>query len=323
MERDVNSQLRITAWPPAPLPLPTASKVEYEFDSENGVLLPRSLSALAKPSSFESVALSGETYLRLNEVDLDDPMAILAFASEYGLLGGCDAYLRVIENVRPYLLKQMYEPALDYTLEREAKWRSLSQGDFTSLGRDAQNAALAFTETLNEFRFAARCIRDLTSAWNMFREGTDPKAMTWVSPSYIESLYVGNDDFPISLYFWVFPAFMRPFSPHLEFYWTDLPPDTRRFPPRTSSSRITVEPLRVTRQADLVEICALELFNHIIGNTEYRVCANDRCQRTFVHQHGRAQKGQRRSRGVLYCTPECARATAQREYRRRKRAAKS
>jgi hypothetical protein len=86
-------------------------------------------------------------------------------------------------------------------------------------------------------------------------------------------------------------------------------------------TEVTVEPRREPERAPLYAICALELFNHIVDNARYHTCANDRCRRTFVYQHGRSEKGQRRSHGVLYCTPDCARATAQREYRRRQRRA--
>jgi hypothetical protein len=82
---------------------------------------------------------------------------------------------------------------------------------------------------------------------------------------------------------------------------------------------MTVEPTPGPETVALYAVCALELFNHIIDNAEYHECANERCKRTFVHQQGRSEKGQRRSVGVIYCSPECARATAQREYRRRRR----
>jgi hypothetical protein len=69
----------------------------------------------------------------------------------------------------------------------------------------------------------------------------------------------------------------------------------------------------------LYSYCCLELFNHIVEGAEYRVCANETCDKLFVRQEGRAIHRQHRSKGVKYHSPECARAQAQREYRRRKR----
>ncbi len=64
------------------------------------------------------------------------------------------------------------------------------------------------------------------------------------------------------------------------------------------------------------EICALELYNHIASGQFARVCQNETCGRRFVSQYGRSQHGLSRRTGVLYCTPSCAQAQAQREYRR-------
>jgi hypothetical protein len=91
------------------------------------------------------------------------------------------------------------------------------------------------------------------------------------------------------------------------------------FPPRRGG--ISVEPLRhATSGAGLYSICALELFNHIVEKADYLICGNENCQqKNFVHQQG-AKKNWHRSSGVLYCSPACAHAVAQRRYRANQRA---
>jgi predicted RNA-binding Zn ribbon-like protein len=66
-------------------------------------------------------------------------------------------------------------------------------------------------------------------------------------------------------------------------------------------------------------VCALELFNHIGEDVPYRTCTNPTCGRLFVRQEGRAQYGQYRSDGVIFCSARCASQTKQRTYRQRKK----
>ena len=68
---------------------------------------------------------------------------------------------------------------------------------------------------------------------------------------------------------------------------------------------------------DLYSAMALQLFNLVVEDLPIRRCANERCGRRFVRQIGRVEYGQWRTEGVKYCTNTCARAQAQREYRRR------
>ncbi len=51
----------------------------------------------------------------------------------------------------------------------------------------------------------------------------------------------------------------------------------------------------------------------VLRLTTVHQCANERCDRAFVRQRGRAAHRQHRTTGVKYCSRECARAQAQRE----------
>ena len=54
-------------------------------------------------------------------------------------------------------------------------------------------------------------------------------------------------------------------------------------------------------------------------NAAYHVCRNETCGHLFVRQRGRATAGQYRTKNVLYCSPACGRAQAQRKLRRLRR----
>src|SRR5206468_9439578 len=69
----------------------------------------------------------------------------------------------------------------------------------------------------------------------------------------------------------------------------------------------------------LYNALALQLMNEMAASSTFRRCANETCGRLFVRQRGGSRYGQHRS-DAMYCTPECARMQAQRQYRRRKRA---
>lgn len=71
----------------------------------------------------------------------------------------------------------------------------------------------------------------------------------------------------------------------------------------------------------LFSALCIQLFNVVSDDLPIRDCANETCKNVFQRQHGRARKGQFRTEGVMFCSASCARAQAQRELRRRKKAA--
>lgn len=183
--------------------------------------------------------------------------------------------------------------------------------------RQADNAWIrcAFAETLTEFRFIARCLRDVTTAWRVFHESLNPASVEWVS---------FPDDHPIEtlghasrLLTSVLPKLLSGLAPRIGV--SEEPQALGRFevwaPPHAS----TVTPAHAPPPVRLYQVCALELYNHICEQATYRICANETCRRKFVRQEGRAEHGQHRTKGVKYCSMECARAQAQRAHRRRQR----
>jgi hypothetical protein len=347
MERDVNAQVRTTqgrdapdviAWPNQPLPAPRVAVVATRLDPEREVILPADPHALIKFSKLERTSYqpSGETYLRLAEVNLDDPEAILAFANRYGTLGGWEAYADLVLSGRGSLVpKRLYEGELDFDAGWKAKSRALrslmeepewlrqptNQADIDKLEEwwdivkmNLQNPGPPLVETVAEFTFAARCIRDLVTAWRVIHEGLEAEDVGWVSvrPDNLELMDTGTAE---HLFASMLNAFLRDFSPQITLRWRYGP----GVDPQPPAGQPRLRALRGPEEAPLYAVCALELFNHIIEGAEYRTCANERCSRTFVRQQGRSKKGQHRSQGVRYCSPSCARATAQRDYRRRRK----
>lgn len=73
---------------------------------------------------------------------------------------------------------------------------------------------------------------------------------------------------------------------------------------------------RITPPTTLYGLCCLELYENLIANLPYRLCASETCKRLFSRHEGRTQYGSHRP-DAIYCSASCAQAQAQRKYRRR------
>jgi hypothetical protein len=306
--------------------LPRKHRVPSWLDEETGVIVPCPQERYVEDWTEHPVTLDGETYLRLGAVDLDDPQAILGFVHDFGVLGGDDAY-RALMSVARGRMRNIYESQLDEDADHWKKLRVLREDHArTGSGDSWPSEALqfAYAETLDEFRFAARCLRDFTAAWRMYQDGTKASDVRWQYATEIDPELASEDSFPFLLLEELFPqAFLRDFTPHLNFHWDPpLPAGPLSFPPREAG--VSVDPRHAPVARNLYSILALELFNHIVENANYRLCDNENCRRkVFVRQQGGARKGQYRGKGVQYCSPDCAHAVAQRRYRERLKAKSS
>jgi hypothetical protein len=322
MERDARSRFRITVWPQQPLPQPSnPAWRSYALHPPSGLLLGRpdvtplqlgdlvlSLGAPDRAVRGEEPEgtwpeLDGETYLLLADLDLGDSAAVVRFINAYGILGA----RRIEDGERVYRGFAM-EPGSDEVFSALDAHRTHAA---EVIGGEAE----WFEETIEEFRFSALCLRDLLTAWRVISGDLAHEDAAWVSPAWhVDSAREPlNDDpwepgGPERLLSGYLTDALRSFSPRVFSEWLD---DER---PYDAASR----PFD-SSDPTLYDICCLELFNHIVERAAYRRCQNETCARLFVRQAGRAQHGQRRTTGVMYCSSSCARAQAQRAYRARRR----
>src|SRR5262249_16594914 len=124
-------------------------------------------------------------------------------------------------------------------------------------------------ETIEEFRFAARCLRDMFSAWLMLKNRVPANEFVWVSPRNADQFERTQHIGAGTLLAGLLNVFLGPFRPALIVSQSfpdddpERPEDLLRLPTQT-----TVEALRGPEAVPLIAICALELFNHITENTE-------------------------------------------------------
>jgi hypothetical protein len=245
----------------------------------------------------------GELYLELAELDLADDNAIAAFVAKFGPLG---VAFRRFELVRE--LPGLYEHIVP-ELAQSWPYEDLGQTVDDYCMHRGQGGNSNLVETLDEFRFGARVLRDLNTAAQIATTDQRPDAPAWQSiPSNVLTTFLDDlRDWGVELDVTdqaveimlqrVLSDGLLPFHPRVGYGGT----------PRQAAD------------LPLYAICCLEIFNHFVEHAEHRICANETCQRRFVRQQGRAEHGQHRRSGIKYCSMHCARAQAQRAHRRRTR----
>jgi hypothetical protein len=291
MARDDNTRFRITTWPDQPLPHPPPSERLAHRITPHGMVVPDWEKGLQP----HSPRWSEESYLELVATDLDDVDAILTFVSEYGALGTRSG--RAAQNGLRLAGFFYLDAATQIAEELDDEHFKIAEADGLHVGMG---------ETLNEFRWGALCIRDLVSGWRIAQGELDAETHRWESPVWEIAKHPG-DEAP-----WESPTGAA------SLLTAGLSFGMECFAPVVRSGWEEDREIPIFDDHWAYEVCCLELFNHIVEHATYRHCANETCSRLFVRQRGRAEHGQYRTRGVKYCSTECARAQAQRQYRRRK-----
>jgi hypothetical protein len=304
MSRDDNTRLRITPWPGIPLGLPDLRCRSYPvegwvFGSRGGIWAPANTY-----SSQGSYPALGESYLELAALDLYDEHAIRAFVERWGLLGVrwfqdpvSSEQIEDVNYSRLFGAPSLFDSRGPYAAQF-AKLRDSIESASEEAGPD-----IWVVETIVEFRLGASLIRDVLRAWRWQRDGLTP-SQPWeflpeiYSPETPDDAAQLAEDWTHGLLSAFYPQFIG-----VEVTGTG---ETHRSDPYFSD-------------VPLLSLMALELYNHACEDAVYKSCQNETCGRLFVRQEGRALHGQHRRTGVKYCTSECARAQAQRSYRRRKR----
>ena len=260
---------------------------------------------------------AGEIYLRLAELNLANPVDILAFANQYDKLNVFEASLASASFAIP--LSHREERLMRRGRDELGEVMVHEQpGEFATAKLWADNEFDC--ESVLGFQTGARTLRDGLRAWRLLRGEINPDEVEWESDEFeFAKSTAGTRKERLAHYQRdavdgltnLFDFALRPFHPGITI-------DHTKFGTRGASD-VSLVPSHVRQGLDLYPICTLELYRHVVENADYSLCENETCSRLFVRQIGRAKYGQHRTRGVLYCTPSCARAQAQREYRRRNR----
>jgi hypothetical protein len=282
--------IRLTAWPPEPLPLPQLWVYPLAPVTTDG-FLERDLSRVRPKGGQRGTAVTvpDELYLReLREIDLDDARQVAAFVAQYGPLGLPDwselpgAYL----PGQPQVLSLIDQVFAGYLAER---------------GLSQRPQGLTHVEV---FGVHARLLRDLVRILEAHQglltldEVEAQWESRWVTPEQWRS------------------AGMRE---ALAFMAECLHEPLRDFHARLEIREEPWPQHVLAAVPSLYAVLCLQLWNHIAEETPYRVCQRSDCGRLFVRQQGRAKYEQHKRSGSLYCTVQCARVVASRRFREEKR----
>lgn len=280
----LSNSFRITTWPGMRVPVPKV--VVAPVTLEIGEILFFDDSAGRNSQQKE---LPDELYLReLWDLDLADSSEILDFSRQFGQLAVHGwAQLPIVPN--PSQLGFIIPPKKN---RKQVSRRTSDLRDLLELrGTDSYLH-------VEEFKVLVMLLKDMSRVWDMthgktnFSQLEEAWESDWIEPR--------NEKFAVFILCSYLNAGLKPFHVRLEIGQGEIDEEVYGQP-----------------KPSLFQALCLQLANHIAEEAEYRRCANETCGRLFVRQRDRAEYGQFKSEGVIYCSKNCARAQAQRSLRRR------
>lgn len=305
---DINA-FRFAHWPGRPVEPDHVPPVEAGRFSVDGVWLVGAAGSAVEVHPPKELFLGG-----LLKLDVDEPEAVAAFVSENGRLKKWDwKVLGValgVSDWRAEDLDAFYAEVRSVRLTNPARdprpiLTILEATEQLRLARDATRYYLAATGHMGvEDALAAsesailRPPDPLEDKWSWAHERVDlmefadlsERRRIWTAIALEGIVNFGLREFPMTIHVAAVDA------DRFAHIWREGP--------------------------TLFGFLCLQIANFIAEGASLRPCRNESCGRWFSRQSGRAEFGQHRTTGVLYCSASCARTQGSREWRRRKRAEK-
>lgn len=259
------------------------------------------------------VEIPPELYLReLRDVDLASTASILDFYEHFGPLGLSS------RTEDQYPIRKTKDTASLFDRIEEARQES----------PNGETYYRSF-ELIAEFRFVTGLLRDLTTAYSILQGHTDFEWSDEMIPHGSPAPWVPVREKLHQYLEETLNRMLRPFHAGIiiDLSESETDPIDAFFDPYASLPAPSKDAIDWWRlggddgRPDLLDVLAFQLYNDIARGANYSRCASETCGRLFALQLGRSEYGQHRTRGVKYCSKNCARAQANREYRRRKRQA--